>query len=144
MSLDPQRLAHERELLAALRSANEGLQQPQVKIQLHALFLEQAQAQLEPLLEELREWTAGQMPRPSKGAVARLQRLLGLSQDRQEAGLVSLTEALHDAVVRASIGDLQVSAAACLRGAEELHRLLHQYAVGVSRSPSSDILAGLR
>jgi small-conductance mechanosensitive channel len=144
MSLDPHRLALERELLAALRSASEGLQQPQVKIQLHALFLEQAEAQLQPLLEEVREWTAGQIPRPSKTAVTRLQRLLGLSQDRQEAGLISLAEALHDAVVRASIGEAQVSAAACLRGAEELHRLLHQYAVGVSRPPSNDILADLR
>ena len=144
MSLDPQRLALERELLASLRADSAGLQQPQVRVQLHALFLEQAEALLQPLLEDVREWTAGQLARPSKTTVARLQRLQGLALDRQEPGLISLSQALHDAVVRASIGDPQVSAAACLRGAEELHRLLHQYAVGVSRSPSSDILAGLR
>jgi hypothetical protein len=50
---------------------------------------------------------------------------------------------MHDAVVRASAGDTSVSAAACLRAAEELHRLLHQYAVGVSRAPSDSVLAEL-
>ena len=55
----------------------------------------------------------------------------------------TITEAMHDAVVRASVGDTSVSAAACLRAAEELHRLLHQYAVGVSRAPSDSVLAEL-
>ena len=144
MSLDSHRLTLERELLASLRAGDAGLQQPQVKTQLHALFLEQAEAQLQPLLDEVREWTAGQLQRPSKSAIARLQRLHGLSQDRQEPGLVGLIEALRDAVVRASVGDPLVSAAACLRAAEELHRLLHQYAVGVSRPPNADVLTDLR
>jgi hypothetical protein len=144
MRLDPNRLALERELLSALRSGSGGLQQPQVKIQLHALFLEQAEALLQPLLDEVREWAAGEVVRPSKGMVARLQRLHGLAVDRQEPGLLRLSEALRDAVVRASVGDTQVSAAACLRGGEELHRLLHQYAVGVSRPPSDAVLTDLR
>ena len=143
MSLDPQRLALERELLASLRADSAGLQQPQVRVQLHALFLEQAEALLQPLLEDVREWTAGQLARPSKTTVARLQRLQGLALDRQEPGLIRLSQALHDAVVRASVGDTLVSAAACLRAAEELHRLLHQYAVGVSRMPSDSVLADL-
>ena len=63
MSLDPQRLALERELLASLRADSAGLQQPQVRVQLHALFLEQAEALLQPLLEDVREWTAGQLAR---------------------------------------------------------------------------------
>jgi hypothetical protein len=42
------------------------------------------------------------------------------------------------------VGDTLVSAAACLRASEELHRLLHQYAVGVSRTPSDSVLADLR
>jgi hypothetical protein len=143
MSLDSTRLALERELLASLRSQSAGLQQPQVRLQLHALFLEQAQGLLQPLMEEVREWTAGQVARPSQSAVICLQRLQGLAQDRQEPGLVRLSEAMHDAVVRASVGDTSVSAAACLRAAEELHRLLHQYAVGVSRAPSDSVLAEL-
>mgnify|MGYP006295125453 CR=1 FL=1 len=144
MSLDSHRLALERELLASLRAQSAGLQQPQVRLQLHALFLEQAQGLLQPLLEEVREWTAGQVARPSQVTVNRLQRLQGLAKDQQAPGLVLLSEALHDAVVRASVGDASVSAAACLRAAEELHRLLHQYAVGVSRAPSDSVLTDLR
>jgi hypothetical protein len=144
MSLDPNRLALERELLSALRSGSAGLQQPQVKIQLHALFLEQAQALLQPLLDEVREWAAGKVARPSTGMVARLQRLHGLAVDREAPGLLRLSEALRDAVVRASVGDTLVSAAACLRAGEEMHRLLHQYAVGVDRAPSDAVLNDLR
>jgi len=138
MSLDPTRLALERELLDSLRAHSADLQQPKVRLQLHALFLEQAQGLLQPLMEE------GQVARPSQSTMAGLKRLHGLAQDRQEPGLVRLAEALHDAVVRASVGNTPVSAAACLRAAEELHRLLHQYAVGVSRAPSDSVMTDLR
>ena len=144
MSLDATRLALERELLASLRAQSADLEQPQVRMQLHALFLEQAQGLLQPLMEEVRDWTAGQIARPSQNTVVGLKRLQGLAQDRQEPGLVRLAEALHDAVVRAIVGNTPVSAAACLRAAEELHRLLHQYAVGVSRAPSDNVMADLR
>ncbi|MFM6990800.1 MAG: hypothetical protein ACKOWD_05785 [Rhodoferax sp.] len=144
MSLDATRLALERELLASLRAQSADLEQPQVRMQLHALFLEQAQGLLQPLMEEVRDWTAGQIARPSQSTVVGLKRLQGLAQDRQEPGLVRLAEALHDAVVRAIVGNTPVSAAACLRAVEELHRLLHQYAVGVSRAPSDNVMADLR
>jgi len=144
MSLDPTRLALERELLDSLRAHSADLQQPKVRLQLHALFLEQAQGLLQPLMAEVREWAAGQVARPSQSTMAGLKRLHGLAQDRQEPGLVRLAEALHDAVVRASVGNTPVSAAACLRAAEELHRLLHQYAVGVSRAPSDSVMTDLR
>jgi hypothetical protein len=149
---DSRRLDLERQLLLALQqgagSPAQRLMAPGVQEALQQLFLDQSDAVLQPLLEELAEWQAGQRTNPSVAVMCGLRRLSGLAQDQRLPAIRQLSDSLHLAL-KAAAGAGAASTAAptpgdCQQGAEELARLLFLYAAGQRREVSPEVLARLQ
>ena len=152
---DSRRLDLERELLQALQEGGgtpaQRLMAPGVQEALQQLFLDQSDAVLQPLLNELAAWQAAQRSGPSDAVLRGVQRLSALAQDQRLDAIRLLCDALHLALTRAG-GDAtspgtspsSVTVADCQQGAEELARLLFLYAAGQRREASSEVLARLQ
>ena len=108
------------------------------------MFLEQADALLQNLLQELADWQAGHRALPSALVLQGLQRLIGLAQDRRLTGVQALANALLSALQSVCTGAGTTSATDAVQAAEELARLLFLYAGGQQRGASADVLARLQ
>ena len=148
---DSRRQDLERQLLLALQqgegSPAQRLMAPGVQEALQQLFLDQSDAVLQPLLEELAEWQAGQRANPSVAVMRGLRRLSGLAQDQRLHAIRELSDSLHQALEAAGGGAVLPATPTpgdCRQGAEELARLLFLYAAGQRREASPEVLAGLQ
>ncbi len=156
---DSRRLDLERELLQALQEGGgtpaQRLMAPGVQEALQQLFLDQSDAVLQPLLNELAAWQAAQRSGPSDAVLRGVQRLSALAQDQRLDAIRLLCDALLLALTRAggdatssrsspSTSSSSVTVADCQQGAEELARLLFLYAAGQRREASSEVLARLQ
>ena len=151
MMPDSRRFELERHLLQALRHAEgspaQRLMASGVQEALQQLFLEQSDVVLQPLLDELSQWQAGQRAGVSDAVVQGLARLSRLAQDQGLSAIDALSAALHQAVK--AVGDADSAAATpsipdCQQGAEELARLLFLYAAGQRRDVTPELLVRLR
>ena len=148
---DSRRQDLERELLLALQqgagSPAQRLMAPGVQEALQQLFLDQSDGVLHALLGELSAWQAAERSGPSDAVLRGLQRLRGLAQDHQLDAIRGLSEALHQALMKAgaaATASPSVTVADCQQGAEELARLLFLYAAGQRRDASSEVMARLQ
>jgi hypothetical protein len=148
---DSRRQDLERELLLALQqgtgSPAQRLMAPGVQEALQQLFLDQSDGVLHALLGELSAWQAAERSGPSDAVLRGLQRLRGLAQDHQLDAIRGLSDALHQALMKAGAPDTaspSVTVADCQQGAEELARLLFLYAAGQRRDASSEVMARLQ
>lgn len=157
---DSRRLDLERELLQALQqgpgSVSQRLLAPGVQEALQQLFLDQSDAVLQPLLNELSAWQDGQRSGPSDAVLRGMHRLAGLAQDQRLEAIRALSEALTQALTAAAAPaapstvatgvkvPVSITVADCQQGAEELARLLFLYAAGQRREASPEVLARLR
>ncbi len=148
---DSRRQDLERELLMALQqgagSPAQRLMAPGVQEALQQLFLDQSDGVLHALLGELSAWQAAERSGPSDAVLRGLQRLRGLAQDHQLDAIRGLSDALHQALMKAGAPDTaspSVTVADCQQGAEELTRLLFLYAAGQRREASSEVMARLQ
>ena len=148
---DSRRQDLERELLLALQqgagSPAQRLMAPGVQEALQQLFLDQSDGVLHALLGELSAWQAAERSGPSDAVLRGLQRLRGLAQDHQLDAIRGLSEALHQALIKAgaaAAASPSVTVADCQQGAEELARLLFLYAAGQRREASSEVMARLQ
>lgn len=148
---DSRRQDLERELLMALQqgagSPAQRLMAPGVQEALQQLFLDQSDGVLHALLGELSAWQAAERSGPSDAVLRGLQRLRGLAQDHQLDAIRGLSEALHQALIKAGAAATpspSVTVADCQQGAEELARLLFLYAAGQRREASSEVMARLQ
>ncbi|MFZ9179428.1 MAG: hypothetical protein ACO21V_09485 [Limnohabitans sp.] len=151
MISDSRRQDLERELLMALQqgagSPAQRLMAPGVQEALQQLFLDQSDGVLHALLGELSAWQAAERSGPSDAVLRGLQRLRGLAQDHQLDAIRGLSDALHQALMKAGAPDTaspSVTVADCQQGAEELARLLFLYAAGQRRDASSEVMARLQ
>jgi len=151
MISDSRRQDLERELLMALQqgagSPAQRLMAPGVQEALQQLFLDQSDGVLHALLGELSAWQAAERSGPSDAVLRGLQRLRGLAQDHQLDAIRGLSEALHQALMKAgaaATASPSVTVADCQQGAEELARLLFLYAAGQRREASSEVMARLQ
>ncbi len=148
---DSRRQDLERELLMALQqgagSPAQRLMAPGVQEALQQLFLDQSDGVLHALLGELSAWQAAERSGPSDAVLRGLQRLRGLAQDHQLDAIRGLSDALHQALMKAgdaATASPSVTVADCQQGAEELARLLFLYAAGQRREASSEVIARLQ
>jgi len=148
---DSRRQDLERELLMALQqgagSPAQRLMAPGVQEALQQLFLDQSDGVLHALLGELSAWQAAERSGPSDAVLRGLQRLRGLAQDHQLDAIRGLSDALHQALMKAgaaATASHSVTVADCQQGAEELARLLFLYAAGQRREASSEVMARLQ
>ncbi|MEY3488929.1 MAG: hypothetical protein RL655_497 [Pseudomonadota bacterium] len=148
---DSRRQDLERELLMALQqgagSPAQRLMAPGVQEALQQLFLDQSDGVLHALLGELSAWQAAERSGPSDAVLRGLQRLRGLAQDHQLDAIRGLSDALHQALMKAGAAATaypSVTVADCQQGAEELARLLFLYAAGQRREASSEVMARLQ
>ncbi|MEY3766350.1 MAG: hypothetical protein RLZ03_1310 [Pseudomonadota bacterium] len=148
---DSRRQDLERELLLALQqgagSPAQRLMAPGVQEALQQLFLDQSDGVLHALLGELSAWQAAERSGPSDAVLRGLQRLRGLAQDHQLDAIRGLSDALHQALMKAgdaATASPSVTVADCQQGAEELARLLFLYAAGQRREASSEVMARLQ
>ena len=148
---DSRRQDLERELLMALQqgagSPAQRLMAPGVQEALQQLFLDQSDGVLHALLGELSAWQAAERSGPSDAVLRGLQRLRGLAQDHQLDAIRGLSDALHQALMKAgaaATASPSVTVADCQQGAEELARLLFLYAAGQRRDASSEVMARLQ
>jgi len=148
---DSRRQDLERELLLALQQGAarpaQRLMAPGVQEALQQLFLDQSDGVLHALLGELSAWQAAERSGPSDVVLRGLQRLRGLAQDHQLDAIRGLSDALHQALMKAGAPDTaspSVTVADCQQGAEELARLLFLYAAGQRREASSKVMARLQ
>ncbi|MFN5776664.1 MAG: hypothetical protein ACK45K_10455 [Burkholderiaceae bacterium] len=148
---DSRRQDLERELLLALQqgagSPAQRLMAPGVQEALQQLFLDQSDGVLHALLGELSAWQAAERSGPSDAVLRGLQRLRGLAQDHQLDAIRGLSDALHQALMKAgaaATASPSVTVADCQQGAEELARLLFLYAAGQRRDASSEVIARLQ
>lgn len=148
---DSRRQDLERELLMALQqgagSPAQRLMAPGVQEALQQLFLDQSDGVLHALLGELSAWQAAERSGPSDAVLRGLQRLRGLAQDHQLDAIRGLSDALHQALMKAgdaATASPSVTVADCQQGAEELARLLFLYAAGQRREASSEVMARLQ
>ena len=148
---DSRRQDLERELLLALQqgagSPAQRLMAPGVQEALQQLFLDQSDGVLHALLGELSAWQAAERSGPSDAVLRGLQRLRGLAQDHQLDAIRGLSDALHQALMKAgaaATASPSVTVADCQQGAEELARLLFLYAAGQRRDASSEVMARLQ
>jgi len=151
MISDSRRQDLERELLMALQqgagSPAQRLMAPGVQEALQQLFLDQSDGVLHALLGELSAWQAAERSGPSDAVLRGLQRLRGLAQDHQLDAIRGLSDALHQALMKAgaaATASPSVTVADCQQGAEELARLLFLYAAGQRREASSEVMARLQ
>lgn len=151
MISDSRRQDLERELLMALQqgagSPAQRLMAPGVQEALQQLFLDQSDGVLHALLGELSAWQAAERSGPSDAVLRGLQRLRGLAQDHQLDAIRGLSDALHQALMKAgaaATASPSVTVADCQQGAEELARLLFLYAAGQRREASSEVIARLQ
>jgi hypothetical protein len=151
MISDSRRQDLERELLMALQqgagSPAQRLMAPGVQEALQQLFLDQSDGVLHALLGELSAWQAAERSGPSDAVLRGLQRLRGLAQDHQLDAIRGLSDALHQALMKAgaaATASPSVTVADCQQGAEELARLLFLYAAGQRREASSKVMARLQ
>ena len=148
---DSRRLELERQLLKALQHGGgnpaQRLMAAGVQEALQQLFLDQSDAVLQSLLDELGEWQSGQRSGPSPSMLDGLARLSGLAQDQRLDAIRTLSDCLRQALTRVNAGAMPSNAPSlsdCQQGAEELARLLFLYAAGQQREASSEVLAQLR
>ena len=148
---DSRRQDLERELLLALQqgagSPAQRLMAPGVQEALQQLFLDQSDGVLHALLGELSAWQAAERSGPSDAVLRGLQRLRGLAQDHQLDAIRGLSDALHQALMKAgaaATASPSVTVADCQQGAEDLARLLFLYAAGQRREASSEVMARLQ
>ena len=148
---DSRRQDLERELLMALQqgagSPAQRLMAPGVQEALQQLFLDQSDGVLHALLGELSAWQAAERSGPSDAVLRGLQRLSGLAQDQRLDAIRGLSDALHQALMKAgaaATASHSVTVADCQQGAEELARLLFLYAAGQRREASSEVMARLQ
>ncbi len=110
----------------------------------HLLFLEQADVISKRLLNDLSDWSQtpdGEMPQQAQ---LNANHMAQLAHDVALRGVHQVADALAAQLARLRtrrvVADIQVS----LSGAQEVSRLLQQFAVGNLRSPQENVLAALR
>ena len=134
----------ERELLTQLQTQEAHLSDESLQVLLQALFLEQADAIVQRLRLHLGQYVSGEIKQPPLQCNNDAYQLAQLSEERTLYGLAEVAHAMVSALDRAQHPKTEHRPIALLRGAEEVARLLHQFAAGFIKSPQQSVLDDLQ
>ncbi|MSQ57388.1 MAG: hypothetical protein EXR35_07730 [Limnohabitans sp.] len=134
----------ERELLNQLQTQEARLTDESLQVLLQALFLEQADAIVHRLRLNLGQYVAGEIPQPPVQCNDDAYQLAQLSEERSLSGLAEVAHAMVRALDRSQHPNKEHRPVAILRGAEEIARLLHQFAAGFIKSPQQSVVDDLQ
>ncbi len=110
----------------------------------HLLFLEQADVISQRLVLDLNDWSQtpeGDMPQQAQ---LNAHHMAQLAQDVALRGVQQVADALAAQLARLRTQRVVADIQASLSGAQEVSRLLQQFAVGNLRPPQENVLAALR
>ena len=110
----------------------------------HLLFLDQADVINQRLLQTLHECAEGQELTLPPEVVADAQAMAELAGDVSLSAVQQVADALASHVARLRTSRVVADITASLQGAQEVSRLLHQFAVGNEHVPQENVLAALR
>lgn len=110
----------------------------------HLLFLDQADVINQRLLNTLQECAQGQALTMPPEVVADAQAMAELAGDVSLSAVQQVADALASHVARLRTSRVVADITASLQGAQEVNRLLHQFAVGNEHVPQENVLAALR
>ena len=108
------------------------------------LFLDQADVINQRLLSTLQECAEGQELTLPAEVVADAQSMAELAADVSLSAVQQVADALASHVARLRTTRVVADLTASLQGAQEVNRLLHQFAVGNAHVPQENVLAALR
>jgi hypothetical protein len=110
----------------------------------HLLFLEQADVISKRLVDDLIDWShspEGEMPHQAQLHASHMAQL---AQDVALGGVHQVADALAAQLARLRTQRVVADIQASVSGAQEVSRLLQQFAVGNLRPPQENVLAALR
>jgi hypothetical protein len=110
----------------------------------HLLFLDQADVITQRLLNTLEECAEGQELTLPPEVQADAQSMAELASDVSLSGVQQVADALASHVARLRTSRVVSDITTSLQGAQEVSRLLHQFAVGNEHVPQDNVLAALR
>lgn len=110
----------------------------------HLLFLDQADVITQRLLNTLQECAQDQELTLPAQVQDDAQSMAELAQDVSLAAVHQVADALASHVARLRTSRVVADIHASLQGAQEVSRLLHQFAVGNEHVPQENVLAALR
>ena len=110
----------------------------------HLLFLEQADALSKRLISDLSDWTQTPEVDVPQQAELNATHMAQLAQDVALGGVHQVADALAAQLARLRTQRVVADIQASLSGAQEVSRLLQQFAVGNLRPPQENVLAALR
>ena len=110
----------------------------------HLLFLEQADVISQRLVDDLHHWSESPETDMLHDAQWDAQRMTVLAQDVALDGVREVADTLASQLARLRTQRVVADIHASVQGAQEVSRLLQQFAVGNVRAPQENVLAALR
>jgi len=110
----------------------------------HLLFLDQADVITQRLVNTLHVCATEPEPAVLESLQEDAYRMTLLAQDVSLSAVQQVADALASQLARLRAQRVVVDLSASLQGAQEVSRLLHQFAVGNAHVPQEDVLAALR
>lgn len=110
----------------------------------HLLFLDQADVITQRLLNTLHACAQGQEVSLPSEVQADAQSMADLASDVSLSAVQQVADALASHVARLRTSRVVADITASLQGAQEVNRLLHQFAVGNEHVPQENVLVALR
>lgn len=110
----------------------------------HLLFLEQADVISKRLVTDLHDWSQTPERDMPQQAQQNAHHMAQLAQDVALSGVHQVADALAAQLARLRTQRVVADIQASLSGAQEVSRLLQQFAVGNLRPPQENVLAALR